>query len=1711
MAIELILQAIGQWKERLIDLSRRNRLLYFRPSKSSSLFISYPDPEAIFRRLVVAERGWRFWYPPEEEESIEESLFPGEDNPPEEHPEAARFPRGHLVCEDLDREQLERILKRLLRRANTEYLERGIRVLHVAFGMLAWRETQTSDEVRSPLILVPVGLSRESATDPFEVIPTGEDPVLNPALQVRLRRDFNIELPTLPSDWDMQELSSYFDAVVAAGGHLEWTVQGLVLLGFFSFHKLPMYQDLDSNATLAATHPIVSALAGQFEESEPLPRPPGEAQLDDVEVPEKTFQAFDADSSQRVCIQAVLQGHDMVIQGPPGTGKSQTICNLICESIARQKTVLFVSEKMAALEVVYARLGQLGLDDFCLDLYRRRTRRETVQELARCLQERPAPTRLPSPTELERLLELRTELNAYVNALHRQREPMRLSAYQGFGILAELDSYPTVLLDPLDPQTFTPEWVQKVDDMLLRLSTLWLVVEEGEEFPWRGYSGEFRLETPHTLRDLLGQILLAVTRLTKNSGGYSSSLGLDEPSTLGDVDWLLGIAQFLDKSPRPLRSWFDQTRRVALVEEANNQSREFSSYRATRQSLHEQYGESVFQLPAKIDRDVETAWHELVELLDLGQRDREGKLLLRERRRLKQFADETVQVLEDLRRNAEPLAETRPEFSVDLPPRRLGRSARKAWLSSRLRAVLFRVSMGRTPRSDEHISARHILRLLGTWKESLLALETLGSLAKPSGRSIPLLERPMSAIKEWARAVASQAEPLCSPLLEAALRYKPGTPLDLSSLLEDLCQLSAIREFETEIEAGSSSLEKRFGERYQGLDTRWGEIQAALEWTGEVVEHFGTRPIPSTFIDVAGKGAEAAPPANQLRGTYEELISLLGTLGEFFGGRDVGGAARLLAMLTLDSVAQRVDRLRQRIDDLETWVDYCECKEGFAKVGLAEFFEALVSLRPDRSRIVNIFHKALYQQWLNSVLDQDPRLGKFRGQHHQQVVERFRDLDRRLVSLSNGRVIQEANQLRPKEYYSGAPDAEINVLLREAAKKRRHLPLRQLFARIPNLLLRLKPCLMMNPLQVRQFLSPDRKFDLVVFDEASQIYPEDAIGAIYRGRQLVVAGDNKQLPPTSFFHVAELDDYYQDDIEGEEFPVYESILDACTTIDMYPAMLRWHYRSRHESLIAYSNSSFYDNRLVTFPAAQRQSAMLGVDFVYVDGIYDRGGKRTNQREAEAVVDLIFEHFDRHPDRTLAIIALSLVQAYAIEDEKERRLVEMPRRDRERYAELFNEFDRVDGLKIQNLENMQGDERDVVILSIGYGRDPQGRMTMNFGPLNWQGGERRLNVAITRARERVILVSSIRASDIDLNRARSAGVRHLHRYLDYAERGEQALQLAPYGDGSEFESPLEEDVAAEITRLGFQVVPQVGCSGYRIDIGVVDPGRPGRFLLGVECDGARYHSSHTARDRDRLRQQVLESLGWRIHRVWAPDWVRRRTTEIERIQQILEETRQNPGGESKEEEDTDNPDHEATAPAEIQIVRSPRASVLPGTVPYRVSDLLLLRSLTASPLGREEAWRLLAQLVQEEGPVHVDHALRRLARVYSVKRVTRRFKAYFRWMLSECVTRGEIRQRREFLWPTEQSQLSVRIPVAGVPESRRAIHHIAPEEIQAAMCLVAKHAVGIGVDSLLLETARVLGFKRMGRRIRNTLSKAHQRLEKKGTLRRSGQSVTLATD
>ncbi|MBF0394979.1 MAG: DUF3320 domain-containing protein, partial [Alphaproteobacteria bacterium] len=519
--------------------------------------------------------------------------------------------------------------------------------------------------------------------------------------------------------------------------------------------------------------------------------------------------------------------------------------------------------------------------------------------------------------------------------------------------------------------------------------------------------------------------------------------------------------------------------------------------------------------------------------------------------------------------------------------------------------------------------------------------------------------------------------------------------------------------------------------------------------------------------------------------------------------------------------------------------------------------------------------------WLDELVEGDAVLRDFVSARHESRIEAFKALDDHFNQLTRAHIRARLCADLP-DPETTARSSGWGLLKKEILKKKRHIPLRALLSGMADALPSLTPCLLMSPLSIAQYLSAETAiFDVVVFDEASQIPVWDAVGAIARGRQVVMVGDPKQLPPTSFFGRSEEDADDDVDLEGD----MESILDECIGANLSTLALDWHYRSRHESLIAFSNSRYYGGRLVTFPSPVTNDRAVSFHLVR-DGVYEKGGARINKPEAFALIaDLVGTLKDPafvEAGLTAGVVTFNAEQQKLIED-----LLDEERRKDPGLEPFFSE-DVLEPVFVKNLENVQGDERDVMYFSITYGPDRTGAVSMNFGPMNKTGGERRLNVAVTRARHALKVFSSLSPDRIDLSRTKAEGVKDLKHFLEFAERGPRALGEAVFGTVGDYDSPFEKAVAEALDDRGWRIHPQVGVSRFRIDLGVVDPDAPGRYLAGIECDGATYHRCATARDRDKLREQVLRGLGWEIARIWSTDWWLDRAGALDKVDARLTE-------------------------------------------------------------------------------------------------------------------------------------------------------------------------------------------------------------------------------
>ena len=940
----------------------------------------------------------------------------------------------------------------------------------------------------------------------------------------------------------------------------------------------------------------------------------------------------------------------------------------------------------------------------------------------------------------------------------------------------------------------------------------------------------------------------------------------------------------------------------------------------------------------------------------------------------------------------------------------------------------------------------------------------------------------------------------------AMYRILVATPADLDALtqlIEDGIRLMAVTE---EDERLAPALAEDFGTFFESEATDWDAASHALDWATNFLDE-AEGPLSDTLA-----GHAVNPRAS---GEYEERRESLSAALTVFSQRLMVLDERFNVETTswgswhappLADLEAWSSDLHKHAGDATGWVEYrdavLELEELFG-LGSAAALRAATDRAEDAPGIVR---RRIYAAWLEELYEVEPELRRFSRVDHEGVRAQFRELDERYPFAARQHVRERVFERYPDPWGTPLQAGQLGTLNGELSKRRRQMPVRRLIARIPNLLQTLKPCFLMSPLAVSQYLpagplaSDHLEFDVVIFDEASQVLPEDALPAIDRAGQVIVVGDRQQLPPTTFFRAGlgnDEDSDYDEEEDEDSFEGRESILDVMVGqvgAGFAERYLSVHYRSRCESLIRFSNHAFYEDRLLTFPSPDPAAANVR-DVYLPNATYDAGGSRTNRDEAERVTDIVFELMaTQTAGESIGVVALSRNQADLIESLIEERRLLNRHLDQRFSDELPERF------FVKNLENVQGDERDHMILSVGYGPTSAGAVPNRFGPINQERGERRLNVAVTRARRSMTVVHSLRAEDITSGQP---GARQLRRYLEYVRNPERALESEVRGVG-EPESPFEEAVLAALRNRGHVIDAQVGVSGYRIDLAIRSEDGEG-YDLGIECDGATYHSSPTARDRDWLRQQVLEGLGWRIHRVWSTAWVRDPETEIVAIEQVLQRARAhrpepppapiNPGFDEPPlaASASTGPDDSPTLPTVPLLFDEYR----PFEDQARTGDLLNV------PLSELAA--LVRAVISVEQPVHIDTIIERVRTTYGAPRAGKRIRDRVEQAIERILNRPRDRDRQFLGNSRSVEHLRPR------RDAKHPIDRVAPSEIDEGLLLVAKASFGIEQGDLVRETARQFGWRRTGQHIDRGLGEGIERLLKAGRLSRKANMLVVADD
>lgn len=1448
---------------------------------------------------------------------------------------------------------LQKRLTKIWRDSKALTEETGLNVLFLAMGAVIWNEKPGSEERTAPMLFVPCQLERQ-ANGQFRLKHDGGDLGSNLAFAVMAKESFGLELP----EWQDEESAPAYYALVEEsvkrmpGWRVDHT---FAALGFFQFTKLVMYEDLDPirwpKDSTPIQHPDVTALLGSGYGPAAKSIPEGN-DLDALRPVESSFEVYDCDSSQAMAILTAQTGSSMLIEGPPGTGKSQTIANLIAEFVAGGKTVLFVSEKLAALEVVHRRLKEAGLADACLQLHSRGSKRRAFYDELKHTMGLQRSYQGPGHT-FARLSEVRQDLNDYYSSVSKPISAYEISPYEALGELLTLGDQPEALIS------------KEIE--FTRISHL----------TWR------QLQQAGPLLEGLDQQIV-------KSGPPGEDPFYGCRTTLVTQSDLVRIQEELGASQRLLGNAMSKSESLALRLGVPSPSR-----------------------PS-------------------------GAALLAKCARL--VIDSPMIVGAKL---------TSPEWETQLPQIRQALSS----LESAQRIFAER---------QEQVKPE-------AWNANWTGAEEAYS--KWSGKWHKFLSL------EWHRESARVAG--------AITASGPVQPEDQHRLISDLLRWQKESRSLSQAQPLMASL---LGEAWQGESTSAQEAQNLLNWALQVRQEVRQGGLPADLLAGLERGISR-------EGLLEEALEAVRAAKQFEDGlaqvaKSLEHERDPLQRLDSDQLAGQLKTWSASLPQLSEMARLNVLTQELAKAGLA----TLTPVVDQWSAQSGSLHRALKRSYLGGALraawGSRPQLAAFDRVVLEQKIQEFRDLDSLALSHNRARVI--ATHLR------GLPNWEmglgsLGLLRRQTELKRGHKPVRWAMERAGEAVQKMKPVFLMSPLSVAQFLPPGAvSFDAVIFDEASQIKPEDAICSIIRARQTIVVGDSRQMPPTSFFdRLVYLEDEEAPD-EVQTVTGLESILAmmaSATRGTTRTKELSWHYRSLHPSLIEPSNQAFYGGSLVVFPTTGRDES-LGLKLRHdPESVYDRGRSRTNPREAESVARAALDHALMRPHESLGIAAFSKTQQEAIQDALDR-----IRREAPGVLESLDANHPFEPLFVKNLETVQGDERDVIFVSIGYGRDADGKVTMNFGPVNAEGGERRLNVLMTRARKRCEVFTCLKAADIKLQENSGEGLAVLRSFLAHAEGAliaSSGSNATPQGDSA------AAILAERLENGGLSVQRGIGGSSFSLDLALHGRNDEGPEPMAIELDGGSCCQARSCRDREKLRHDALKKRGWRLERAWTPDLWKDPASEIERLKRSFAE----PIAETEVAEE--EPDL-----GELLIEGPPHNSAAGSLADYAAWDGHLdLPSGGLADLHPQQMAALIWEIVSIEGPVHQDLVLLRLRNAAGAARVGPRIQAAFGWGLDFALRRGPLMAQGAFLMLPEQAGRPARSR-AQRPSAERKPGWLPPQEMEQALERTVANSLGIAGEQAGLAAWKLMGFQRPSPEMQQLARLAIEKLCQTGHLLKSGEVLSI---
>lgn len=1514
------------WERKLLDFSLRNSLLNFRVTKST-MQIMTADLGKLEDELASGSDFRIMEMPAEWNVSVRDAKIFAIENEKDLVTNIAENEfKNNRIRTFLNESDLDTALKNLYRSAKMSMEENGSNTLFLALGLLRWYESDLSEKPRyAPLVLIPIDIVRNTRNKGYIIRSRQEETQINVTLLEYLRQDHGITisgLEPLPLDEHGIDLPLVFNTIrQAIMGKKRWNIEEYAFIGLFSFSQFVMWNDLRNRSEEISQNKVVASLMNGSLTYTPEDIDITSENIDGVDI-QSMAVPMSADSSQLAAIAAAGSGQSFVLHGPPGTGKSQTITNMIANALYNDKTVLFVAEKMAALNVVQKRLENIGLDPFCLELHSNKTNKTSVLgELNKALE----VGRIKSPeeysAEAEKLKAQKAQLNDTIAALHEKRS-CGMSLYEA--------------------------------------------VSEFE----RNIGDKGKIEIPKSLLECI----------TK--------------------DKLDNFSQLVHKYS------------VAIAETGS-----FADF----------------------------------PLNDIGVK----AYSIEQRDKFRKEAEELAQTAANCQQSAENIAQAyNYSGALDkMAVKMLAEISKACQTEGELLGGLL---------GAQHydIVSQKIRETVAVGREYQFLCGEVSGRFENSVFEYPAAEARMlykQAMQSWFLPKAMKLGKLVKALKLHAKDPSAVTKDNIGEIIEKLCTIGEKRDSLRNIPADISALLTGL---YMNEQTDWNALEKALAKTDAVMAAIKLKNgVDPTAIAQKIASADCAEQGNALAQLLDRIAA--------FEADFAADMSRLEnSEKWLEAAAEKLGLWANNADRLRYAAEFNNADNELAQNGLGSVCESYRKGNVDSGDVEGAYACALSYELAILIINGDERLHDFSSNSANDLILQFKNT---IDSYSRLTIQELCARLSAKVPVAGsncASTSEMGILKRAIKSNGRMMSLRGLFDKIPNLLRKLCPCMMMSPISVAQYIDPSfPKFDLVIFDEASQLPTAEAAGTIARGENVVIVGDPKQLPPTNFFSSNRIDE------ENSEKEDLESLLDDCLAISMPQQYLKWHYRSRHESLIAYSNMKYYDNKLLTFPS--HNDLVSKVSIIHPEGYYDKGKTKQNKAEARAVVDEIIRRMSDEKLRgdSIGVVTFSSVQQNLIDDmlcEEWANHPELEELDQKSAEPIF----------IKNLENVQGDERDVILFSVGYGPDQKGQVSMNFGPLNRDGGWRRLNVAISRARKAMIVYSVLRPEQIDLSRTRSEGVAGLKGFLEFAERGR--LAVVQHNDTKiGGDSTIAECIAKAIGEMGYDVKCNIGSSEFKVDIGVIDPDNKDEYLLGILLDGQGGSEGSTAQDRFILQPSVLKGLGWNIMRVWTLDWFDDRERVLRNIKSAID----NIPKQAAEQVETVKPVEPAAKFAQFEAFEREDISQLTSAIckPYVSADIGVMGSSEDYYLAqnRDKISKVAAEIIATEAPISQKQLMKKVLGAWSITRVGAKVEGIFLDVVNEIPNNITADEDRVFVWAKEQDPAAYEFyRVEGAEDAKRGMDNTPSQEILNAAGEVLAQQISLSEADLIRETAKKFGYTRV---------------------------------